>query len=303
MDDLVLFLDGNSEKEFYNKKRNEYENVTATNIFKNNSILNKIFRKIIIKMKLPLLPMLFGDWKKEIKKYSTVILSTSIYSLHIANYIQKKTNSRIIHWYWNPVIKSINPKKIMGQNTELWSFDINDCKNYGMNYISTYYFSNIKLTKTKIKNDIYFMGADKGRLDKLLKLKETFEKSDLRVKMHITKSEESNHRSYSFMQRIPYQEVLEGISESIAILDLVQAGQSGMSQRPMEALFLEKKLITNDKNISKYEFYNKNNIFILGKDDINNIASFINSDYVQIDEQIIRKYDFGNWLNRISNRN
>ena len=88
------------------------------------------------------------------------------------------------------------------------------------------------------------------------------------------------------------------IAESKCILDYNQEGQVGLSLRPMEALFLERKLITNNTDIKNYDFYNHDNIFILGEDNINEIKEFINKPYKKIDQDIIDYYDFDQWLNR-----
>ena len=70
----------------------------------------------------------------------------------------------------------------------------------------------------------------------------------------------------------------------------------------LESNILKKKkldnytLIDNDKNI--INFYNPNNIFILGKDDINKIKEFIDSPYIEINKDIVDYYDFEQWLKR-----
>ena len=63
-------------------------------------------------------------------------------------------------------------------------------------------------------------------------------------------------------------------------------------------MFLERKLITNNTDIKNYDFYNHDNIFILGEDNINEIKEFINKPYKKIDQDIIDYYDFDQWLNR-----
>ena len=66
----------------------------------------------------------------------------------------------------------------------------------------------------------------------------------------------------------------------------------------MESLFLKKKLITSNKNIKNHNFYNKNNIFIIGEDKWKDLDKFINSDYEEIDQSIINYYDFDEWIKR-----
>lgn len=301
MKNKVLFLNGNLRNEFYNNERNKYKNITATNIFINNSLVVKVLRKFIVKCKLPILHILFGNWKKQLDDYNVFILSVSIYNNEIAKYInKKKIDKKIIHWYWNPVSDSIMPYYIKNdEHEELWSFDKEDCQKFNMKYLHTYYFGKIKLPIHAIVNDIYFVGADKRRLSDLLKLKKNFEDKGLKAEFHIIKSSNSVGK-YKFQPRISYEEVLKGISKSKAILDLVQIGQSGMSQRPMESIFFKKKLITNDMNICNNDFYCKDNIFIIGIDDFRNIVQFVNSPYIDIDFNIIKKYDFENWLKSIS---
>lgn len=294
----ILFLDVKNESDFYNINRNLYHNVKSVFIFSSNSILNKLLRKVCLKYNLPLIKNILGSWKDELDEYEIIIITDSIYNNIISKFIRKKFKGRIILWYWNPVIGAFNPNNIEIKDCELWSFDKDDCETYGMKYNTTYYFDTIKLPNESIENDIYFIGSDKGRLEKLIELEKLFNKNNLKTEFHITKSKFSNNE-YKFKNLIDYNEVLKSIAKSKAILDYVQEGQIGLTQRPMEAIFHSKKLITNDKNIIEYDFYNKNNIFILGYDDIENIYEFLNSPYIPIDKKIIGRYDFSNWCSRI----
>ncbi len=306
MNSKILFLDGNSEEEFYNTARNKYKNVHATSIFIKNNIYFKIIRRLLLKARIPFLPLLFGKWKSQLDRYDLFIISASFYSNEIHQYIlNKKNNSRIIHWYWNPVTDGVMPYRLGISSYELWSFDKKDCQKYCMNYIPTYYFSHIILDQNEIEFDVYFIGADKGRLDKLIEVQKIIESVRLKANFHITKSKgiKPTH-DYQFMRKISYNKVLENISKSRAILDYVQPGQEGLTQRTMESIFLKKKLITNDKNIVNYDFYKKENIFILENDPLDELSEFVKSKYVTLEPEIIKKYDFDTWLNYLlSNKN
>ena len=97
---------------------------------------------------------------------------------------------------------------------------------------------------------------------------------------------------------LDYTKYLEMLAESKVLLDYNAYNQVGLSLRTMESLFFEKKIITSNKNIKKYDFYNKNNVFILGEDNMKNLNRFINSPYKKIDKKIIEYYDFDNWIKR-----
>jgi hypothetical protein len=287
----VLFLSRKSQKEFYTNERNKYDGVTATAFFKETGFGRAILRKLS--------PSL--DWKNHVTYYDLFIIAASKYGLEIAKYIRARSDQKIIHWYWNPVDTDVNPDRIKGYDCEFYSFDQADCMRYGMKYIYPYYFATIQLPPNKLTYDIYFVGADKGRLKQLLQLKKDFESQGLHVEYHITQKLKSpNTLNYAYREEIPYRRVLEEISKCRAILDYVQAGQTGLTQRPLEALFHKKKLITNDININRHDFYNQNNIFILGKDNIGNLKEFLDAPYVEVDRKIIEKYDFGSWIEQIT---
>ena len=69
----------------------------------------------------------------------------------------------------------------------------------------------------------------------------------------------------------------------------------------MEALFFEKKLITNNASVRDYDFYDKNNIFIYGVDD--DLNSFMSLSYKKIDDSIKYKYTLDGFVEKIINLN
>ena len=97
---------------------------------------------------------------------------------------------------------------------------------------------------------------------------------------------------------VSYDKYLDFISDGKVLLDIVNDNVTGITLRVMEGLFFRKKVITNNKTISSYDFYNENNFFILGIDNTNNLKEFINSEYKVIDQKIIENYDVENWIKR-----
>lgn len=64
----------------------------------------------------------------------------------------------------------------------------------------------------------------------------------------------------------------------------------------MEALFYNKKLITNNTDIRRYDFYNPKNIFIFGEDSLEGIKEFVESPITEVPEQIRQRYDINTWI-------
>ena len=166
---------------------------------------------------------------------------------------------------------------------------IGDAKKFNVKYNPQFYTKEISLKANKIIYDILFLGQNKKREEKILKIKYNLNKKFLKTNFIIVKKEKDF---------IKYSDYLELLSKSRCILDYNQEGQKGLSLRPLESLFFEKKLITNNKDIQNYDFYNKDNIFILGIDNMDNIEEFINKPYTKIDRKIIDRYEFKNWLSR-----
>lgn len=246
----------------------------------------------------------YAKWREVVNQGEIVILPASYFSPMIAKYIINKVINnkvKLIYWYWDPVKPEFSPSKIPDR-WEKWSFDKADCKRFSLKYNSTYYFDTIKLEKRQTKYDIIFIGQDKGRLSTLLQLNDAFEKMGLVSYLHIVRDRKAIlHKKYSYNKRIKYNEAIELLSQSTAILDLIQDNQSGLTLRVMESLFFEKKLITNNQDILNYNLYKKENIFVLGKDRQEDIPEFLEIPYKKIDDEIIAQYEFSHWLNRIIN--
>jgi hypothetical protein len=294
----VLFLSGGEDR-FSERLRNSYPGVHAERIFSRNTLKFRILRRAAASIRPELVTGLFANWKRNLSHYNLVILPVSIYSKAIASYIRARSDIPIAHWYWNPVCSTIPPSDLVPASA-IYSFDDNDCTKYGLRYRNTYYFSTISLPENPTVYDICFVGADKGRLTRLLQLKYEIEALGLTIALHITDSDTRKpSRSYAYQERIGYEDVLQYISKSNAILDLVQDGQSGLTQRPMEALFFKKKLITNDEGILKADFYCKDNIFILGHDTTRDLTEFLRSPFAPVSDAIRDRYDFGKWVDSI----
>lgn len=297
----ILFLWLN-DKEFHAVKAKK-RGVAVFQTHKKLNVLNKILRRIQISVGLNKIEFLLNNWKNQLHKYETVIIHASKLTPPVVRFIRKKEpNIRIIVWYWNPVDKCVDINKFKKYDCELWTFDEMDHEKYALNYNTQYYFNDVSLPKAGPSVDVFFVGGDKGRIVDLISLKSNLDEQGISNHFHITPTGKENaaYREY-YSKRISYDDVLRHIASSKVIVDYVSDKQSGLTLRPLEALFFKRKLITNDKSIEKRDFYCKDNIFIIGKDDINDLAELINRPYKEVDSEIVDQYDFSSWLNRFFN--
>jgi len=288
--------------DFFSKESKKYDIDVESAYWPRNKIL-KLFRNIFLfQMRFGIVFWL-GRWKKKIQDYDLIIIHSGLIAIPIVEYLSKiYPEKRIIVWFWNSINDEKEIRNYQALKCELWSFDKSDCQKYDIKYNHQFYFKTIIFPQNIIEWDIFFVGEDKGRLEKILMYEECFKNMGLTVNVNVVNSSNRLLIKKSYKERMSYSEVLINVSKSNAILDIVKEGQHGLTLRPLEALFFKKKLITDNRDILDYDFYHPQNIFVLGKDDLGQLKQFISSPYVKISNKIIDRYDFSNWIQSFYNR-
>lgn len=273
------------------------KNIKVYKLLKKEGLFLKLLRNIARKLNISS-DFFFGEWKKEIVKdnieYAIVFANNE---KAVLNYLHKK-NIKIIYFYWNPVkiYKEGFPTNLP-DFCDKWSFDRNDCEKYNLKFNTTFYFDNIKLPPAKEEFDILFVGENKGRINLINNFLKQSDFHNLKNHIYVV-SDRQRFGRYDGNQPISYNNYLNLLSKSKAILDIMQSGQEGLTLRVMEALFFKKKLITNNKAVLAEKFYCEENVFVIGYDDINRLRLFIDSKYRSLDENLMNYYDAKSWIER-----
>jgi len=260
----------------------------------------RYFRAIHYKLRLPFFKFWGKFYFKHIEDNSLIIVFDSSFVRNNLELLRKTMpNSKIIFWYWNTVSNDKYLNLIRSNCSNIYSFDKLDCENYNLKFIPQFYWD-YKNLKSKKEIDILFVGQVKNRISMIENLYKEFLKQGLNVFFYVTKSNSNDNSAHIELQEksIKYGEVVQLISKSKCILDLTKDGQTGLSLRPVEALFFQIKLITNNSHITDYDFFNENNICIINNKK-QDFKSFLNLKSKKIPQTIIDKYHINNWLNRI----
>lgn len=295
--DRILMVCPDENEYWARETAKQNKNVDIHTLYKSCNKALRLIRRIFVKCNISIRPFL-GSWYKRMNDYDLIIIDANVINSTLPQWLRKnKYKGRIIYWYWNPVISCVNPKKIRRDLCELWSFDPIDCAKYDMNFNSQYYFSTIQLKKEyNMEYDVFFIGREKGRLAYLTELEEIMKTKGLNTYFHIVNETKIKNQQYLYKPLLPYEIVLDYIGHSKVVLDIVQDGQSGQTLRSMEALFFSKKLITNNRSIIDCNFYSKDNVFVLDVDDISKIKEFVDAPFKKIEDSIIKKYEFNEWI-------
>lgn len=191
---------------------------------------------------------------------------------------------------------SLKPAVLRKYGVKGYSWDINDCNIYGLNYHTPFFDSTILPYNNSLKYDVCFIGSDKGRYKSIMKLNMYFAKNNIKAYIRIIPNLfflKFFRRHYS--KSLPYHEYLQIVANSKCIIDFVQKRQVGTTTRTMEAVFSNKKLISNNQCLKNYDFYNPCNILILNGENTDQIFPFLSSDYVPVPQNILYTYTFQSW--------
>lgn len=268
-------------------------------------IIRELNRCLNYYIKLPMLRYWFNpEVERKLNTYSHVIVFIQKKSFDVLSFLssRKSDSQRLIAWYWNPAYRVMNPHLLKRFKCEGWSFDEEDCIKYNMKYNTTFFLFAPKeeLIKRELKGDsekydILFLGANKGRIQLLNKLQAKLVSMGVKFLFYVVDEEQ---KSSLRKPVVSYHTYLKWLCQTIAVLDIVQANQRGLTLRVMESLFYKKKLVTNNLYIKEYDFYNPNNIFILGVDNLDMFIDFLKSPYLEVKEETITRYSFKEWIKR-----
>ena len=173
----------------------------------------------------------------------------------------------------------------------LATFDPDDAHRYGLQLTEQFYRTPTPDEKPSTHEpvDCFFCGENKGRRAELEALQQQLEAAGLSTCFVIADSPS---------ERISYEDYLQHVATCRCIIDWVQAGQRGLTRRPVEALFWQKKLITNCRALAEANSCppHPDNIFIIGRDDPAQLYHFVNSPLHPASEAVRQRYHVDHWL-------
>lgn len=159
-------------------------------------------------------------------------------------------------------------------NLPLWdavyTFDDFDAKEFGWRNIEKCYFSTSRLPEkspeenARITSDAFFVcGLKEGREKLILDLFKKGESHGARMDFVLSCMNKEQFKSRKFADKItyikkwiPYAQVLERTMRTNCIVEILQKNQQSQSVRYFEALYFNKKLLTNNPHISELPYYN-----------------------------------------------
>lgn len=249
-------------------------------------------------------------WNKDLSTIKTIVKRAFDYLFVIkGEFVQKSVlelfkesnpKAECILYQYDTLKRYPHIIKLFDFFDRIYSFDIEDCQQYNLILRPLFFVNVTKATHSKKKYDVSTVCSYyPERLQMIQKLKKQCKKDNISSyfyiyvywKMFINKIIYfSKYFSDICIKPLAKNKMFYILKHSKAIIDIPVKGQDGLTMRTFEVIGQEKKLITTNSSIVKYDFYDTNNIFLLKEDNITDIKHFLARDIKNIDKEILNKY-------------
>lgn len=106
-------------------------------------------------------------------------------------------------------------------------------------------------------------------------------------------------KKYIHTKGMPFEKCAEIMKHSKVALDVQFGSQNGLTLRTFETLASQTKLITTNKNVIHYDFYNPNNIYVIDRENPIVDRHFFETEYEVLDNDIVEQYSLENWIKKM----
>ena len=146
----------------------------------------------------------------------------------------------------------------------IYTVDPSDALKYSIRFWPIPYSIDKQFSNIVNNYDMYFCGVSKGRSELLLHSLQNSVEHGVKTAMDIIcYNDSADYCEYKKMinirtpeQYLSYPAVLKNELSANCILEIVQKGQVALTLRPYEAVVYNKKLLTNNKTILSFKYYN-----------------------------------------------
>jgi len=217
----------------------------------------------------------------------------------------KELTDRYISYIYDSCRRFPIDHLLNGVFDEIFSFDLIDVEKHQFTFISNYIYMDKKEIKfeNEINNNIFIVVSIDERFDFLNNLANYLTNHNIDFKFIAvgkTKPKNMNQNIIFSEKTLLPEELQNDLENSKIFLDLIRKDHNGLSFRIFEALAMQRKIITTNKSISQYDFYNPNNILILDENsDINIQSDFLTTPYEPLRDDIYHKYTIENWAKTV----
>lgn len=259
--------------------------------------------------------------KKQIEQFSKyknneydcifVLVGRNINLKVFSEFCKKNDRAKKVLYLWDDIARVNSYDTIKSYFDEIYSFDPIDCKKYNLSFLPLFYCPQFKYNNEKKNLNCSFIGVLHSSRERfLLKIRDICEQYKLRCYFYLQtsrfnffkqslKNKTFNIPSYIKFKELSMNDCSSIMKKSICVIDMPHSSQTGLTVRTIESLASKTKLITTNRSILNYDFYNDNNIMVVDENFSNIDVDFFKRPYVDIDASIEEKYSINFWVNKL----
>ena len=300
---LIIKQDTDSFELFFSKNM-QTEDVDVMAMYRHtSSLLGKTVRHFAKRSRNKwFIQKWVGDWKKSIHVYDIIIVFDKGCTIELLNAIREMApQAKLVYWLWNIPRYEIHEHKRIADY--VCCFDEDYSIDNNITYVHQFHFPDVleKYRVDKSDKSVFYIGTEKNRLTQLISFAEIMKNYNIRLDLNVfSLNKKLSYKDINIIhQFMPYEEVLNRSGESFVIFETVKEGQTGLTLRALEALYMGKKLITNNSNIVKFDLYNSSNIYVFQGNSDERLGEFLNCDSSLLPPTIMNNYSYEDWLQKI----
>lgn len=218
----------------------------------------------------------------------------------------KDHGKRLIAYFWDSFSRIPEGKGTIQFFDKFLSFEPKDVKDHQLLFLPNFYSPDLAISKNEQPHfDLSYVASHDDRLKTLEEILVSLSPLDLKTNINIlstknTAPKNKNEKSITwFTDVLPRKEMIRIMNDSNVLLDIAQPKQEGLSFRIFEAIKLEKKIITTNRSVTTYDFYEPKNVFVWENENTIPAKEFFTVPYIPLPVEIFKKYSLQNWVGRI----
>lgn len=254
-----------------------------------NAVYNSILKRILLHLSNNLSKKVEATYlRKKILNLPNdiddilIIKGENFEEQHIQLLKKKYSQANICLYLWDSLNRIRNASLLLRNFDNIFTFDRKDAIRYNLKLRPLFYRNNECVCNKDYKYDISFIGwMHSQRYEILHKLKKQLNEQNIKYKFvlytgklsyfinrYIRKKIKKEDKDLFVFHPISYHDYLSISLSSKVILDIAHPLQSGLTMRTIEAIGLNKKILTTNPDIINYPMINKDNYVVLDMDNI-----------------------------------
>lgn len=237
----------------------------------------------------------------------TLVIRPDNYTLNVVEHL-KTISKKLIAYQYDGINRFKDMTEMIDKYDVFSVFDEEDYQQLNSKFNNIYLGHNFYfdvISQPIQKNvDLLYIGAEQDNRISILSHIHSLSKEKNNLFLLHSKQKNKIEGILFSKEILPYEDIVKMSATAKIIIDIKYPKHNGLSFRFFEALYLSKKMITDNPYVKKFDFYHPNNILVM--DDFmgltkESLTTFLEKPYIEVSPEIKEKYSFENWFYHMIN--